>query len=174
MRSRVISFAGMIAVMTVLAIPDLATGAEEDALPEEMAVIAAIKTMFADPLSPRAIEAQKTVIDFSQGSDKVRVVVARDLGFYPDVDHSETLLAQYIAGVVKFDLENPKQAFDERLGIQAGLQATLNAYKKIRAKEPSLTVSALDSAEASINKGQLSSFIAEALAKAKQERLTTK
>jgi len=86
--------------------------------------------------------------------------------------HAETLLAQYIAGVVKFDLENPKQASDERLGIQAGLQAALNAYKKIRSREPSLSVPALDSAEASMKNGQLSVFIGEALARSKQDRIT--
>ena len=175
MRACVIAFAGMIVVLTAFTVPDLATASEEDALPEETAVIiASIKTMFADPLSPRAIEAGKTVMDFSQGSDKVMVVVARDLGFYPGSDHADMLLAQYIAGVVKFDLENPKQASDEQLGIQAGLQAALNAYRKIRAQQPSVTVAALDAAEASMKKGELAEFIGEALARAKQERLTTK
>jgi hypothetical protein len=148
--------------------------ADEDVMPDEAAVIAAVKTMFADPLSARAADAEKIVMDFSQGSDKVRVVVARDLGFYPGVDHSETLLAQYIAGVVKFDLENPKQAADERLGIQAGLQAALNAYGKIRSQQPSFAVAALDAADARMKKGQLAEFIGEALARAKQDRLNTK
>jgi hypothetical protein len=167
-----ISIVAMTSVLCVVS--QLAIGADEETLPEDMVVIAAIKTMFADPLSPRAIDAGKMVMDFSQGSDKVVVVVARDLGFYPGSEHADMLLAQYIAGVVKFDLENPKQASDERLGIQAGLQAALNAYKKIRAKEQSFTVAALDAAEASINKGLLSSFIGEALAKAKQDRITAK
>lgn len=174
MRACVTVLAVTIAVLIAFVVPDLAMASEEDALPEDMAVIAAIKTMFADPLSPKALEAGRMVTDFSQGSDKVRVVVARDLGFYPGSDHSDMLLAQYIAGVVKFDIENPKQASDELLGIQAGLQAALNAYRKIRSQQPSLTVAALDAAEDSMKNGQLAEFIGEALARAKQERLTTK
>lgn len=174
MVARVIALAGMITVLTAFAASDMAVGAEDPALPDETTVGDAIKTMFADPLSPRAIEAEKTVIDFSQGSDKVRVVVARDLGFYPGSSHADTLLAHYIAGVVKFDLENPKQASDERLGIQAGLQAVLDAYKKILRQEPAFTVPALDTAAESLDKGQLSSFIEEALSRAKQDRITAK
>jgi hypothetical protein len=177
MRARVIAFiafACMMAALTAFAAPDPVTASDEDALPEEALVIAAVKAMFADPLSPKAAEAAKTVMEFSQGSDKVVVIVARDLGFYPGSDYSDMLLAQYIAGVVKFDLENPKQASDERLGIQAGLQAALNAYRKIRSQRPSFSIAALDTAETSMKKGQLAEFIGEALARAKQERLTAK
>ena len=74
----------------------------------------------------------------------------------------------------KFDLENPKQASDERLGIQAGLQAALNAYKNIRRQEPSFAVPALDIAETSMKNGEVNLFIGEALAKAKQDRITAK
>jgi len=144
--------------------------AAEGELPDEAAVRSAINTMFADPFSASSVEAQKTVVDFSQGSDKVKVVVARGLGFYSGTDHSDMLLAHYIAGVVKFDLENPTQASDERLGIQAGLKAVLNLYKKIRAREASFTVPELDAAEASIRDGRLSAFINDALARVKKER----
>jgi hypothetical protein len=173
MRARVIA-AGMMIALTAFVAPDMAMGADEPALPEEAAVIDAIKTMFADPLSPRAGEAEKTVMDFSQGSDKVRVVVARDLGFYPGSSHADMLLAHYIAGVVKFDLENPKQASDERLGIRSGLQAALDAYKNILKQEPAFKVPALDTAATSMKNGEVNAFIDEALAKAKQERITAK
>jgi hypothetical protein len=172
-KPRIMVIASIMALAACV-MPYLAMCADENGLPEEAAVIAAIKTMFADPLSPRAVEAGKTVMDFSQGSDKVVVVVARDLGFYPGSKHADMLLAQYIAGVVKFDLENPKQASDERLGIQAGLQAALNAYNNIRRQEPSFAVPALDIAETSMKNGKVNVFIDEALAKAKQERITAK
>jgi hypothetical protein len=157
-------------VLGACVLPQPAIGADEADAPGDAAVIAAIKAMFDDPFSAQAAEAQKVVVDFSQGSDKVKVIVARGLGFYPGNIYSETLLAHYIAGVVKFDLDNPAKAADERLGIQAGLEAALNVYKKIRRRDDGIAVPSLDAAEESVGKGSLSAFIGEALARAKQER----
>jgi len=160
----------IVMALVACAMPHQAVCAAEGELPDEAAVRAAINTMFADPFSERAVEAQKSVLDFSQGSDKIKVIVARDIGFYPGTKYSDMLLAHYIAGVVKFGLENTGEASDERLGTQAGLRAALSLYKKIRVREASFTVPELNVAEASIQNGRLSVFIDEALARAKKER----
>jgi hypothetical protein len=167
-RKLLIPFAA--AILIACALPLRAEYTAEGELPDDRQVRKAIDTMFTDPFSSWAAEAQNIVLDYSQGSDKIKVVVARGLGFYPDTKYTDMLLAHYIAGVVKFGLDKPKQAADEQLGAEAGLKAVLDLYKKIRGKEASFYVPELDAAEVSVKNGKLSIFTGEALARAKKER----
>jgi hypothetical protein len=134
-------------------------------------VRAAIEEIFADPFSVKAREAQRVVLDFSQGSNEVRIVVSRGLGFYPGTEYSEMLLTHYICGVMKFGLDNPALAAEERGGAEAGLKAALDVYKKIRNRDSSFSVKELDDAGASDIRGEFSAFVASALERARRERI---
>jgi hypothetical protein len=143
--------------------------AEQD-LPDEKTVLAAVDTIFADPFSKAAQEARKVVIEYSQGTEKMTIVVAKGCGFYPGNRWSAELLGHYIAGAVRYYLKNPSKASDERAGMQAGLMASMELYDKIKSREPAFRVEDLDSADERISKGEAGLVVKEALQRAEKER----
>jgi hypothetical protein len=160
----------MILAASVLIFADCAICAAQDGLQDDKAVMAGIRSMLADPFTEKSRSAEKTVVDFSQASDKVNVIVSRSLGYYPGSDWTDMLLAHYIAGVVKVQLEDPSKTGDSRTAIRSGLQAALSLYKKIKAKDPSLRIGELEGIDARIKNGDMELVIDEALARVKAER----
>lgn len=161
-----------LAILPIVSGSDCPAEALEQELSDEAAVLAAIDTVFNDPLSNKSQAAAKIVIDYSQGTDKVNVVVAKGLGYYPGNEYTEALLTQYIAAVVKYGLENPSKAGDERSGIPAGLTAAIALYKKIKTKDPSFKVTELDAAENAIRNGEIRDIINDYMERAKKDRET--
>lgn len=145
-----------------------ASVAQEQELYDEKAVMEGIRSMLANPFSEKSRAAEKTVVDFSQGSDKVNVMVAKGLGYYPGSEWSDMLLAHYIAGVVKVQLEGA--ARDERAAVRAGLQAAIALYKKLKERDPALKIGSLETADARIKAGEMDLYVGEAMARAKEER----
>lgn len=98
----------------------------------EPEVLAAMETMFRDPLSEAARQAQATVIEFAKTSNQVSVEISPRLFLFTNSRYDSLLMAHYIAGAVEFDLAHRDQARDRMADAPAALSAAVAVYRKMR------------------------------------------
>jgi hypothetical protein len=137
------------------AAPPLAAGRD----PRETKVLQGIQTMLTKPLTSEAIDAQAEVVQFSQTSDKTPVLITPD--FYKSLEsqYGPILLAYYIAGAVKYDLENPTKIGDEYASVPSAIEAMLIVYRELKKKQPDIRDSFYEQLEQLQAAGQLESYV---------------
>ena len=123
----------------------------------------AIDALEKDPMSAREKGHTATIIKFAEDSPDVSVSL--DPAFLPFTDRKENgddknaplLLAAFVAGNVRSQLDSKKNADD----THAGLLTTFKVYHKIREAHPDYKDARLEELEAMEKSGKLKDHIAE-------------
>ncbi len=135
---------------------------------DEVKILAAIDKMFADPLSKEATEAQAQVVAFAKASPKVSVQVSPAFFQFTGSPYDAMLMAHYLAGAVKFDLEHPDQANDPLADVPAALRAALQAYRRLHVAKAVYYNPFFEKVDFKERGGELDAMVKEIAAKQKQ------
>lgn len=93
-------------------------------------VLQAIDRMVANPIVDRVRPEYAQVVDFAEQSDRVLVTIdPQYFEFSGDKNLDSALLAYFVAGAVKFDLENPEAAREAVSDIPPAIRSALVYYK---------------------------------------------
>ena len=121
---------------------------------------AAIDAVLTDPLAAEKDGHAATVMSFAEQSPDVSVIIdAELLPFANDRQnpHARLLLASFVAGNVKSQLDSGKNKDDS----YAGMQSLFKAYRAIRSTKQDYKVESIDKLEAMDNQGKLKAKVEE-------------
>ena len=144
---------------------------EASALPSEREVVDGIKVMIEKPLTSEALEAGSAVVAFAEASSKINVLIAPQ--FWCPVSHSERdteLLAYYIAGATKFDLENQSRKHDRFANVPTAIRTMLFAYRTLVSASPEHSSRFFDRLSTLDRQGRLDEYVARCLANVNPRR----
>ena len=140
--------------------------------PEERArAVQIAKALRADPTAPGLQPERewliKWLIEIPDISVSLCSSLMGDLGDSKTSAHPGELIATMMAAQAAFVIENPSKAKDKTAVYNAGIEGALDAYKAIRAKDPSYTVSQLNAFEKAQSEGKLADSVKSAAKKCK-------
>jgi hypothetical protein len=149
-------------IVFLLMIP-LAVNAAESAppppqLPDKATVIEMVDYIEAQPLSPLADVARQDVVYYANYSDDVHVII--DTNILPWIKQSEwsdLLLASYIAGNVRSQLQRNKREND----TYAGLTLMILAYNELRKNDPNIRIAEIDKQIQLLKEDKLKAYVTE-------------
>jgi hypothetical protein len=121
----------LIVILLGLAPFQLPANADSDPV-SKADVLNSIKVMMDKPLTDEMVEAQKVVVKFADESNDVGVLI--DPAFYKakESDMEVFFLSYYIAGAVKYQLENPSKSGKPYASIPAAIRSELFIYKEVK------------------------------------------
>ena len=158
------SFQTIAALVVLVCVCQPCSYPQQNSVDESHAMLDDISVMFEEPFAESSPEIHARLIKFAEDSDQVSVIVYSE--FCPifqfgnvDERHSQVLLAHYIAGSVKFDLEHPEEAVDRYADIPSAVKATLEVYRKIRVRDKELSVEFFDKLDAKDQEGMFDTYI---------------
>lgn len=126
-------------------------------------VLKAIEVFQKDPSSTEGLTAASTIMSFAQKSDSVHVALSKAVVPWlkkqdaPDADTRSMLLAAYVAGDVRAQLQSGKAEDD----IYAGWQQVLATYDQLRQINPTVKLPEIDELKNKEKAGTLHSYAAE-------------
>lgn len=127
-------------LIAAVLLPTSALSQEEPKLASRDEVLKAVEVFAKSPLSAEAKSAAATIVMFAQESVDVTVVVSQVavpwLGGGKPPKFSETLLAAYVAGNIKSQLESRTNAND----AYAGVQQVLKTYAQLKESDKELDI----------------------------------
>jgi hypothetical protein len=163
------SFSAFISLALLMAVARApADGAQPDKTPPKpippVAVTRrAIESILAHPEADRVRPEYPLIFDFAQRSDKVEIVIGRPFFDFSDQRQLDSsLLAYYLAGAVKFDLDHPDQLGDRRADVPAAIRAGLVFYRKYREVHPGATHPLFQKFDELERQGKLDEFVKNA------------
>ena len=129
-------------------------------IPSRARVLAAVDSILRDPVPDKMRPEFPMIYDFADKSPEVEVVLgAPYFEFGTDKQLSSILLAYYIAGAVKFDLENPVAARNPQADAGPAIRAALVYYRAHRRAHPKVTHPLFEKFDALDKQGKLDQFI---------------
>jgi hypothetical protein len=159
-------------LIAAVLLPTGALSQEKPKLPSREEVLKAVEIFAKSPLSAQGKAAAASIARFAQESDDVTVVVSPKavpwLESAKPPKFSETLLAAYLAGNVKSQLERQTNANDS----YAGVQQVLKTYAQLKEADKTLDIPELQKLVDLEAKKQLRKYVDDALKK--EERKPTK
>ncbi len=123
-------------------------------------VLAAVDRLLSDPVADKIRPEFPLIVDFADESPEVEVVLGEpyfELG--KDKHLNGILLAYYIAGAVKFDIENPVAARNPQADAGPAIRAALVYYRVHRRAHPKVTYPLFEKFDALDKEGKLDEFI---------------
>lgn len=130
-------------------------------LPTDAAALAAANRFLSESSYDKRAEDGALVMDFAERSPKVTIEIdTRYLDLKQKMEEMDSLLLWYfVAGGVRYDLQNPAKAKDALADKPASVRAMLVVYKRIRVRQPTFRRGLLDKFVAAEAKGQLESYL---------------
>ena len=163
------------ALLTALAIVALGATVRADGEPRPegtrdpvvASVLRAIDRMVKNPIVDQVRPEYPQVFNFAERSDQVLVTIStRYLEFSGDKKLDSALIAYFIAGAVKFDLENPEAREDELADIPAAIRSALVYYRAHRSHHPERSHPFFERMDEHDRAGTLDQYVAEAAKRA--------
>ncbi len=149
-------------VVIFLVVP-LAVSAAESAphplqLPDKTAIIEMVDYIEAQPLSPLADVARQNVVYYANYNDDVHVIIDPNiLPWIKQNDWSDLLLANYIAGNVRSQLQRNKRGNDS----YAGLLLMIRTYEELRKNDPNIRIAEIDKQVQLLKEDKLKAYVTE-------------
>lgn len=138
---------------------------------ERARAVQTAKALRADPTAPGLQSERewliKWLIEVPDVSVSLCPALMRDLGDSKTSSHPGELIATMMAAQAAFVIENPSKTKDKTAVYNAGIEGALDAYKAIRAKDHTYTVSQLNAFEKAQSEGRLVDSVKSAAKKCK-------
>jgi len=155
-------------IVTVL-LTTSALSQEKPKLPSRQDLLKAVESFSNAPLSARGKAAAATIVRFAEESHDVVIVISPKvvpwIGGDEQRKFSETLLAAYLAGNVKSQLERRTKANDS----YAGIQQVLKTYAQLKEADKTLKIPEIQKFIDLEAKQQLKQYVDDALRKDEKE-----
>jgi hypothetical protein len=130
-------------------------------VPSRARVLAAVDLLLRDPVADKMRPEFPLIYDFADKSPDVEIVLGTPyFEFGKDKRLNSILLAYFIAGAVKFDLENPVAARNPQADAGPAIRAALVYYRVHRRAHPKDTVALFEKYDSLDKQGKLDEFIA--------------
>lgn len=130
----------IIALIILLGHPIASPGQQSKQPISKDAVLKAIALFREEPASEQGRGAASIILRYGQESAVVEVVISPKflpwLGAKPTPKHSDTLMAAYLAGTTRAQLESGRTKND----AVAGTEQVIETYQKLKISDPSLRI----------------------------------
>jgi hypothetical protein len=145
-------------LVVVVTIPLIWAGTSSAQLSKEKQdILVGIQLLEDNPLRLDAKDLRSVITKFATDSPDVHVSLEHKYAKIASLDYkyAKELAFYYLAGCVKFDLQNPELASDATADIVSGVDSVITAYSNIIIANPKVTNSFLDDLLNLKFKGQL-------------------
>jgi hypothetical protein len=129
--------------------------------PSRTQVLKTIDILVLQPQPDRIRSSFSLILDFAETSDEVHVLIGLPyFDFGGSKRLGDILLAYFVAGAVKFDLENPSLADDPQADAGSAIRTALVYYRIHRQAHPADTHPLFEHFDVLDREGKLDRFIA--------------